>query len=326
MKWQWSLLSLAALTSQVLAQEPPMVAPLPAGAGPAPVVAAQPMLVDSNPGLFSDTGAEGKPGGFLTGNHNFPRFIGFISNALQNIDPRSVTELNPIFMSNWTSAFPPLANDGNVQLYGASLTVAVTDRLAVGLNQGGYAVTDYRKSRDGWVNLGGFAQYTLIEDVPNQFLFTAGMRWEAPTGEAEVFQGHGPAHLAGYGTVGKEFGEFHFLATGGYQFPTSSAHDGTDLFYLNGHIDRRVCGWLYPLFEVNWIYHDTSIDLSRSFRNDFFDFGTFEVAGNLVTMAVGANAVIIPEKLEFGMVYTRPIASQRDFEFNGLIAKMVFRY
>jgi len=325
MKWQWSLLSLTLLGSPALAQEARPGTPVQVAPVAAPVAMDQPMLVDSNPTLFSELSAGQKPGGFLTSNANFPNFIGFLSNPIQNIDPRSLTEFYPIFFSNWPSAFRPLPS-GDVQLYGAGLTVAVTDRLAVGLNQGGYAYSDFAKTRQGWLNLGGFAQYTLIADVPDQFLLTTGIRWEAPTGEAEVFQGHGPAHLAPYVTVGKELGEFHFLATAGYQFDAREARDGLDLFYLNVHLDRRVCGWLYPLVECNCIQHTYSVDLSRANRPDFFDFGTFESTGNLVALAAGFNAVLVPQKLEFGMVYTRSIATQHDFDFNGVIAKMVLHY
>src|SRR5262249_26235265 len=160
----------------------------------------QPMVADAGPGNFTDTGVGAGTRGFLTGTHDFPRFIGWMSNPIVNIDPRSLTELYPMFFSSWTSAFPPLPS-GDVQLYGAGLTVAMTDRLAIGLNQGGFADAHYNQLRDGWINLGGFAQYTLIKDVPDQFLFTVGMRLEVPTGEAEVFQGHGPAHLGFYGTL-----------------------------------------------------------------------------------------------------------------------------
>jgi hypothetical protein len=167
---------------------------------------------------------------------------------------------------------------------------------------------------------------TVIQDVPGQFLLTAGLRWEAPTGEAEVFQGHGPAHLAPYLTMGKGFGDWHVLATTGYQFPARSGSPETELFYFNGHIDRKCFGWLYPLFEVNWIQHTTALDINRPFLNNFFDFGTFEQSGNLVSMAVGFNAVLVPSRLELGAVYTRPIATQANLTFNGLLVKMVMRY
>jgi hypothetical protein len=326
MKWQGSLLTLTLLASAGLAEEPRQATPSTAAA---PVPAARDMgtllLEDPHPSLFSCTAPEGHQGGFLAGNRDFPNFIGWLSNPLQNIDPRSLTEFFPLFASYWTTAFPPLPS-GNLQLYGAGLNLALTDRLSVGLNQGGYAASQYDKNRQGFLNLGGFVQYTVIADVADQFLLTGGLRWEAPTGEADVFQGHGPAHLAPYVTMGKEFGEFHVLATGGYQFPAREAKDGLDLFYLNVHFDRRLFGWLYPLVEFNWIEHRTGIDLSRPDRPGFFNFGTFESTGNLVAVAVGFDAMLVKERLELGAVYTTPIATQHNFDFNGLIVKMVLHY
>src|SRR5262249_11223172 len=124
MKWHWSLLLVAVIGSQALAQENPAGTSIPPATGPAPVMTAPPLVTDSNPPYFSDAPSSGGPNGFLTGSHDFPRFIGFLSNPIMNIDPRSVTEFYPVFMSNWTSAFPPLSSSGDVQLYGAGLTVA----------------------------------------------------------------------------------------------------------------------------------------------------------------------------------------------------------
>ena len=61
-------------------------------------------------------------------------------------------------------------------------------------------------------------------------------------------------------------------------------------------------------------------------RGGFIDFGEFESAGNLVTLAADANAVLIPSKIEIGAVYTTSIAAPRDFGFNGFLVKMIFRY
>ena len=52
-------------------------------------------------GLF---GMGGDRTAFLKGNTNFQGFIGFLSNPVQNIDPRAVTEIWPIFGSSWASA------------------------------------------------------------------------------------------------------------------------------------------------------------------------------------------------------------------------------
>jgi hypothetical protein len=260
-----------------------MVSPALAQQPPDPSVPTTPVFPPGNAtaspsGWHAEEGVVGEGGGFLTGNHSFPNFINFISNPLQSIDPRAVTAIYPIFGSEWVSNASPIPN-GDFQLYGPAITIALSERLAVGLNQGGYADAsfssnpierrriledeilqgrlresvrarignaDFSGDRSGWLNLGGFAQYTLIEDVPNQFLLTGGVRWEAPAGSHELFQGYGPLELAAYLTVGKEFGEFHVLATTGYEFPAGPGSDNSNLFYANVHFDRRLFGWLYP--------------------------------------------------------------------------------
>jgi hypothetical protein len=184
---------------------------------------------------------------------------------------------------------------------------------------------DFSGTRDGWLNLGGFAQYTVIADAADQFLLTAGVRWEAPSGTHELFQGIGPAHVAPYVTAGKELGCFHVLATAGYQFPCESGFVDTNIFYGNIHLDRKI-GWLYPLAEVNWTYHTHSVNIDLPIQHGFINLDNYDATGNIVSLAVGANAVLIPCKLEFGAVYTRSLATQHDFEFNGVLVKMTYRY
>jgi hypothetical protein len=353
MRLRWSALIFALASCQIHAQGTGDL--LPATAAPVFGTGDTAVL----PGdAFTPAGPGRADSGFLTGNHAFPNFINFVSNPLQSIDPRAVTAIYPIFGSAWVSNASPVP-DGNFQLYGPALTVALSERFAIGLNQGGYADAhfsrdpaqrqrilqdeilfglmkdrirnrvdeqDFSGDRSGFLNVGGFAQYTLIENVEDQFLLTGGLRWEAPCGSHEVFQGHGPAEMAAYLTAGKEFGEFHVLATTGYQFPIGPGDDNTQLFYANVHLDRRCFGWLYPLVEFNCIYHTTSVDFGLLTRRGFIDLDSFEGTGNIVTLAAGANAVLVPERFEIGAVYTTAIASQRDFGVDGLIVKMTLRY
>jgi hypothetical protein len=297
----------------------------------------------TGPGAFDF----GRPNsGFLNGNHDFDRFIGFISNPIQSIDPRAVTTFFPIFGSAWASGNSPVLPEANAQVYGAGLSAALSDRLSLGFTQGGYAVMNITGDREGllrrlglpisdrnrggqregWLNLGGYLQYTLIADAQDQFILTSGIRWEAPSGAEQVFQGGAePAYLAPYFTVGKECNCWHVLATTGFEFPTGQGTSTTETFYLNWHIDRQI-GWLYPLVEFNGSYHTTTVDLTLPVRHGVIDLGTFDSSGNLLDIAVGANAVLVPNKLELGAVYVRPIAAQYHFDFNGLLVKMVYRF
>ena len=325
-----------------LPPEPKKSEPVPIQQLPTPVPAE---IMGPSSYRFFDQNA--RTDGYLTGNQNFPNFIGFISNPIQSLDPRATTEIYPIFAAGWASPNNNVLPSGNLQLYGAGLNLALSDRLAIGLNQGGYAVAHFSDNRqrllaklglpvpeidrpgerEGWLNLGGYAQYTLIADVPNQFILTAGMRWEAPSGATQVFQGGAnPAYLAPYVTVGKECGCWHILATTGYEFPAGSGTATTSDFYLNLHIDRKI-GWLYPLVELNGAYHTNNVDVNiNTPHHGVIDLGTFSSTGNILTVAVGADAVIVPGKLEFGAVYIRPVTAQNHFESNSVLVKLTLRY
>jgi hypothetical protein len=350
MKWQWSLVMVVLVVSQAHAQDGP---PPPSGPAPAGIVSTD--LTSPSACSWGTDEHQATSNGFLTGNHNFPNFINFVSNPLQNIDPRAVTAIYPIFGSAWVVG-PPALPDGNAQVYGPGFTVALSDRLAVGLNQGGYAVihlsndqrnrlvndprlasisADLRSrlldlangtSPDGFLNLGGFAQYTLIEDVPNQFLLSAGLRLEVPCGSHEVFQGYGPAEMAVYATAGKEIGKYHVLGTTGYNFPIGPGSDNLNLFYANMHLDRQCFGWIYPLVELNCNYHVKSVSFGLDSKRGFINFDNFESTGNILSLAAGVNTVLIPERLEIGAVYTTTLATQGNFSAEGVQVKMVLRY
>jgi hypothetical protein len=349
MKWQGSLFALIAATAPALAQGWTPISSVSPGTSPPSGQTNQTLLVaaaaeemtpkapvSQNPDpacqqpnqTSIDLGLDyTNQSGRLKGDREFGNFIGFMSNATLAVDPRALTQIVPIFANNWNggSRFIP---SGSTQVYGPLLSVALTERLAVGFTDGGYAVSDVRKTRQGWLNLGGFAQYTLIRDVEDQFIFTGGLQWRAPSGSSDVFQGTPPANLAPYLTFGKEFCEYyHVLGTAGYMFPAGSGRLTTNTFYANLHFDRQVCGWLYPLVEFNGAYNTRDVDFTRGEMNPgFFDLDRHNADGSLVTVAPGFNAVIVKDKVEFGAVYETPIYSQHNLKFNEVLVKLVLRY
>jgi hypothetical protein len=133
--------------------------------------------------------------------------------------------------------------------------------------------------------------------------------------------------LAPYVTLGKEFAEFyHVLATTGYLFPAGSGGDISHVYYADVHFDRQCFGWLYPLVEFNTTVSSGGGSPFLLTRRGYVNFGNFESTGTTVTLAAGANAVLIRERLEIGAVYTTLIGSQRDVGVNGLLAKISLRY
>jgi hypothetical protein len=292
-----------------------------------PVAAGTPLLAtQSNATEEPSNGGDDSGGGFLTSDRGFPNFIGWLSSPTRNIDPRSLTELYPLFTYAWTDPFRRVIPRGQISAYGAGINLALTERLCVGLTDGAPLWAHFDRQRTGWANLGGFGQYTLIRDTDDQFLLTVGLSWEAPSGSKEVFQGSPPAYLAPYLTIGKEFGNFHFLATTGYNFPAEHAKVTTETYYANFHFDYRVADWFYPLVEFNGNWPNTTLDFRRDFAPGLIEIDRFDGVGGLFTVAPGFNAVLVQDRLELGAVYQTPVWSRRDFNFNSLLVKMIVRF
>ena len=140
MKWQWCLLLSTSLAAPALAQESspaPQSGPVfPTTETPACPPAAVPCPVEPPvipPGLFPN-GADTR-GNRLSGNHNFVNFINWISDPLQNIDPRAVTAMYPIFGNEWVSTSPPIPS-GDFQLYGPGMTSRPVGSVRDGLEPG----------------------------------------------------------------------------------------------------------------------------------------------------------------------------------------------
>ena len=153
-----------------------------------------------------------------------------------------------------------------------------------------------------------------------------GLNWEAPSGSKEIFQGSPPAYLAPYLTVGKEFGNFHFLATTGYNFPAESATVTTETYYANFHFDYRLAGWFYPLVEFNGNWSNKTLNFTPAFAPGLIEIDRFDGVGGIFSVAPGFNAVLVQDRLELGAVYETPIWSKHDFNFNSLLVKMIIRF
>jgi len=333
MNRRWYMIVALMLTRPAFAQEP-LPAPVTMGLPTAHINQGDGPALMQNAWSQDDGGANRR--GFLSSDRAFPNFIGYISNPTKAIDPRSLTQIIPIYDYASVSAIRKtiggtgdinLLPAGEINIVGPALSIALTERLNIGITSGGPAITSYPNRHQGWLDIGGYAQYTVIRDVPGQFLATAGMTWTAPTGSPSLFLGSPPVYLGTYGTVGKEFGQFHALTTVGFEFPAGNGTATRDIFYGTVHLDRRCFDWFYPLVEFNWAAHTGHVDLSDlDSARHIFGLDDFGFNGHIITVAPGFNAVIVQDKLELGAVYQTPIASQNHIHFNSFLVKMVIRF
>jgi len=276
--------------------------------------------------------AEPVPAGLFRSDRAFPRFIGPISNPILSKDPRSLTELRGLFISNWIPGDHPLGSD-DFQVYAAQVRVALTERLTFFADKDGYAVINPGRGlpdQSGWLNLAGGLKYTFIRDVENQFLVTGGFQWEPQTGEADAFQSHGDGLFTVFAVMGKEFlCDAHVLLNTGYQFPVDRT-DNSSFFYTSLHFDYRLLDFFYPVLEFNWYRWtaggDRGLPPALGEGDGLINLGTTSVAGNnLVTMALGAKFTF-SFHWELGVAWETAISDRQDLLDDRLLVELILRY
>ena len=262
--------------------------------------------------------------------HAFDGFVAPITNPINAKDPRSLTEARVLFLSNWGRSSTPVLGAGNFQVYALQLRLALTDRLQFIADKDGIADVHPMggANQTGLLNLAAGLKYALIRDVERKQLFSVTVQYEAPTGEANVFQNHGNGVIGLFGTYGKEFGDNnHLIVNFGQNQRISS--DNSSYFFTSVHLDKRF-GRFVPLWELNWYHYNQSgtfLPAAVGIEGDgLLNLGTAGVAGNdLVFMAVGAKYTL-GKCSELGVAYEFPVSSRQDLLSNRLVAEWIIRY
>lgn len=245
MSWMSAML----LTAAQLAAAEPIPAPthaLPPANAPAAVMAEP--IPAGEPGMLTaeccNTTCCDSGRGLFESDHAFDGFIGPISNPVYAKDPRALTEARLLFVNNQIDPAHPLGS-GSLQAYGLQLCLALTDRLSFIADKDGYASISpgVGPNRTGWLNVAAGLKYAFIRDVEKQRLLTGGFMYEMPTGEAEVFQGHGDGIFTIFSTFGQEFGcHNHFVANLGYNFPLNQDLNSSFIYFSTTSTDRSWAG------------------------------------------------------------------------------------
>ncbi len=298
------------------------VAPVPGGK----MVASDPLL---NPEACMNCCCQER--GFLESDRAFPNFIGPITNPILSKDPRSLTEARFLFINNWIPEEHPL-NGGEAQIYALQLRLALTERLTLIADRDGIATLSpgALPSETGLLNIGVGLRYLFIRDVENQFLLSGGVMWEPQTGYGNVFQSHGDGTITIFGTAAKEFGCYnHGILNVGYQLPIDRV-DNSSFFYTSLHLDRQICGWIYPLVELNWFHYtdggNRGLPPAIGEGDGLLNLGTSGVAGNdLVTIGLGASA-LLSNHLQTGIVYETPLSNRQDLIDHRIMFELILRY
>ncbi len=141
-------------------------------------------------------------------------------------DPRSLTEIKPLFM---IQEAPKAHGGGNAEFFGIQGRLALTEQFSLVINKLGFVSLNPDQANDGYDKKTGFAEinfgpkFTFWRDECHRNVAAVGLNIEAPIGSNSVFQNTGTLGLDPYITYGQtfgrsSFGSFNFIGEAGYNF------------------------------------------------------------------------------------------------------------
>jgi hypothetical protein len=281
----------------------------------------------------------GRNGGLFRSDHLFDGFISPVTNPFLFEDPRSLTELRPIFIYQNVPGREADFRGGHVAYFGAQGRLALTDRWSIVFSKFGGVWTNTNNPNPAYSDHAGFAElwlgpkWTFYRGEENCSLAAAGLQFQIPVGSANVYQDTGTLSIVPYVSYAKSFlrdfraGAFNFMASTGYAFSVNNQR--SDYYYLSAHLDMDVGNFhrFYPLVELNWflVTTDGHERLVGAEGRDLFNIGGQAAGTGLLTAAFGGR-VKITESAQLGAAFEVPLAGRRDFFQNRFTIDFILRY
>jgi hypothetical protein len=271
--------------------------------------------------------------------HCFDGFISPVTSPFLFEDPRSLTEVRPIFIWQGAPSKTPFYHGSDIEWFGLQARVAITERISLTMTKLGFISQEIHEPGGSFESGTSFSQtdlgvkYTFLRNEQTGTLGAAGLNFEIPTGNAKVFQNTGNLSLRPYLTMGQNFGRsswgsFNALGTLGASF--SVDNERSSFAFAGLHLDYDVANMhkIYPLVEMNWAgYFSSGNQQPINFEGrDLINFGANNVSGfNNLTIATGARYKIC-EWAQVGAAMEWPIINPKGLQDFRLTVDMIFRY
>jgi hypothetical protein len=314
--------------------------------GPPPVVPGAPLAPGPAPagnfwGRCGEVFGFGTPSAGRTlfqSDHAFDNFISPVTNPFEFEDPRSLTEVRPIFMYQNIPHHNPWAGGGSVDFFGVQARLALTDYFSIVMQKFGWVHIE-PDQHSPFEDVTGFSEieigpkFTFYRCEQSGTVAAAGLTFDIPTGPDRVFQGTGNLGLRPYLSFAQAFGRssygsFNFMSSLGYNFGVDNKR--SENFYSSYHLDYDVgnAHKIYPLIELNW-RHYTRNGKENDFDfegGDLFNLGSEHVAGeNELSLAPGIRYKFC-EWAQVGTAFEFPLIRDKDLEAFRWTVDFIFRY
>ena len=280
----------------------------------------------------------GKRCEWFKSDHAFDGFISPVTNPFLFEDPRSLTEVRPIFTIEKIPNAEGDFHGGNTFFFGTQLRLAITDRLSFVINKlGGESFNP--GSDSAYPSSTGFAEfwfgpkYTFIRNEDTGTLLAGGLQFQCPTGPHGNFQDTGTLTLVPYFSYAQNFlrdfapGSMNGMVGGGYALSVNG--ERSDYFYLSAHIDMDVLNqrhW-YPFIEMNWFMYTTNGNTTPVGieGEDLINFGGHAAGQGELSLAFGTRYKFT-ENYQIGGAFEFPLAGPHDLMDYRFTLDFIFRY
>ncbi len=271
--------------------------------------------------------------------HSFDGFISPVTNPFYFEDPRSLTELRPIFIYQGAPTKNAIFHGGDIEFFGLQGRLAITDWFSIVVNEVGFISSEPHNGTPDFQPHTGFAElkigpkFTFYRCDSSGSVVAAGLTFDIPAGSSKVQQDTGDLSLVPYITAAQRlvrtpYGTLNGMGTLGYSFATDNQR--SDNLFLSLHLDYDVGDLhrFYPLLELNWFaYTGNGKARNLNFEGaDLFNFGSTNVSGtNEVSLALGARYKV-SDRFWVGVAFETLLTTHKSTEDFRITADVIWRY
>jgi hypothetical protein len=206
-------------------------------------------------------------------------------------DPRNISEIRAIY------AYHDVSKDFEapvsfVNIWAAQVRASITDKLSVIATKDGWVRMSMKGSdnQSGFGDIGAGLKYTFFEDQQCGRVAAATLRYIAPTGEHEVFQGYGDGFIQP-GVSGAFALDDEFTLTTSTDMRIAMDTSDSTMWDVDAMVDYRIdtsYGAWHPLLGISMIMVADAGDRVplSSEGQDYFVFGSSNAQN--ATMVIGA--------------------------------------
>jgi hypothetical protein len=267
----------------------------------------------------------------------FDNFSSPITNPFLAEDPRSLTELRPLYFYQGIPSSQYFYQGGHLSFIGVQARAAITDRFSVTINKLGWSsITSgnpLASSDTGFSEIWIAPKFVFWRDPETQTLASFGLQFQMPVGNGTVYQDTGGLGLLPYLSFGRmigktDYGSFHLINVAGYHLGTGAGR--SDYFFDSLHLDLDVADnhRFYPTLELNW-FHNSTNGTGRSYLffegRDFANVGASAAGRDLLTIAPGFR-YRFTDYLQLGLAVELPLVGSRDLFQYRFGIDLIWRY